>query len=476
MTPRVFAMPIAVAMLTAVAVLTSCTTTAPPRIADARVDGARTNATPRQDWSVPVLAEEGATWEATVAVSPADPRNAVAAGMRSLGRGIYIVESYWTSDGGATWQKSAPLGLETDKNTYARHGDPVLAIGRTGIVYLMTLTGYPGSYPLFRSAVVLYRSFDGGKTFEKPIALTDRKKSDAQYIFDDKEWLAVDTTGGRYDGYLYAAWLRAYGEGTNVPSDFVFARSTDGGVTWSEQQVIGKGGGAQFAIGPNGEVHLLYVDTLMNGRPYVVRTSLDGGETWGEAVKIVNFSSPGMLPNIDTPVYGYHAADADRSNGPHRGNVYMAWPASANPINAPSARPGTIWFTRSTDGGKSWSAPLRLSAEPTLGRDANFATLACDAETGDIIVAWLDRRDDPANTEARLYAARSSDGGVTFTKPQAVTSSMSIKGQFIGHYNHAAAHGGVWLSAFADGPGFMSVAKLDRFLQTTAPKRRGVRK
>lgn len=417
-----------------------------------------------------VAATGGNVWEAAIAISPANAANVIAAGMHYTRR-EKVVQTFWSSDAGATWHYSAPLSMRTAKTEYAHQGDPVVAFDRTGVAYATTLVGWPIPGRYERSGILLWRSTDGGRTWSEPLPVVERN----QNFFDDKEWLGVDTSGGPYDGTLYVAWLRARSTTGGGPVELMFTRSRDGGQTWTPERRIGTGGGPQFAIGPSGEVHITYAE----GLTMKSITSRDGGDTFDAPVVIDQIRVPsGRLPHTEIMLYPFASSAADRSFSAHRGNLYTTWAGSADGYpDGGNSSPGTVWFSRSTDGGKSWSAPAALS-NPATGKDAMFPSLACDAVTGQVVVAWLDRSDDPENKLARIYATRSTDGGATFESPRAFTSPLSLSGaSFVGHYNGTAAEAGVWLTAFADAAGKMGIARL-RFEDppATGKRRRAVGK
>ncbi len=407
-------------------------------------------------------------WENSIAVSPANPLNAVVAGMYHQGQKTYVVRTYYTEDGGVSWHPSAAPPLVTAKAAYDAQGDPVVAFDRSGNAYLVTLIKRGSNYE--RSGIAVWRSSDGGRTWSNARPVVERQLN----YFDDKEWIGIDNTGGPYDGTIYVAWLRSASRFSG-PIELVFSRSIDGGLTWTPEKVIGSGGGPQFGIGPNGEIHITYAEGLM--MKSVI--SRDGGLTFTDRVDIGRIAvPPNNLAHLDFFLYAFPSSAADASFSPYRGNVYSTWAGSANAFpNAGSALPGTIWFSRSTDGGRSWSAPIALS-NPSTGRDAMFPSLAVDQVSGDIVVAWLDRSDDPQNRLARIYAVRSRDGGATFSAPRAFTSPVSLSGiSFAGHYNGTAAHGGVWLTAFSDAAGRLGVARLafEGPPSPSGPRRRSVR-
>jgi hypothetical protein len=70
---------------------------------------------------------------------------------------------------------------------------------------------------------------------------------------------------------------------------------------------------------------------------------------------------------------------------------------------------GDLFAWRSTDGGKTWSAPVRINDVPAAPREG-LHTLAADGK-GRVFAAWLDLR----NEGTRLYGAWSDDDGATWS-------------------------------------------------------------
>ena len=431
------------------------------------VDEGRTSSLSATPVGYTVVAPAGKVWETTIAISPANPNIAVAAGMRRA-RPIFRVQPYWSEDGGRTWQPSERPSLVSSKATYDGQGDPVVAFDRTGTAYLVTLVKVGTEYE--RSGIMLWRSTDGGRTWGAPRPVVERQRE----YFDDKEWIGIDTSGGPRDGTIYLAWLRTASTTDASGAAFIFTRSTDGGLSWSPEKVMPAGGGQQFAMGPNGEIHIIYA---VGGRHMKSITSTDGGETFSEPVPITTLYGPnGFLPNTQFFLYPFASADADRSDGPYRGHLYTVWAGSADAYpKGGNSLPGTIWFSRSTNAGQSWTPPARIS-RPVGRGDAMLPSLSCDPASGAVVVAWLDRSDDPQNQLARVFTAVSYDGGVSFSEPMGVTSPVDVSEQsFIGHYNGTAARAGVWLTAFSDSTGHMGIARIDD-PRAKPVRRRGVRR
>ncbi|HJQ36786.1 MAG TPA: sialidase family protein [Thermoanaerobaculia bacterium] len=422
---------------------------------------------------VRILARGGSSFETTVAVSPQSAQRAVVGVMSVAHQGV---DFYTTHDGGLSWSAGAKMPT---KGTNGREyddgqGDPVIVADRTGLFHmamLMTSLGNPGS-----TAVAASRSTDGGLTWSDPIVVAELElKSGPTREFDDKEWLAVDNTGGPFDGNLYLLWQRIGFASTPLQSRMMFSRSTDRGASWSEPVALttpSPSGQSQVAIGPNGEVYLAYYRAANNGN-IILRTSTDGGVTFGDPLPIPVLPwIGGAIPNTKKATFkAFPTLLCDRSNGPARGTLYMVMGTSTQSVSGQTV--GGAAVTRSTDGGRTWSTPKMIST-PTTG-DAIFPSGAVDEATGELVVAWLDRRDDPTNTLASLYATRSRDGGVTFDAPRRFSTPFSIDADWIGDYYGVSGHDGVWLATFSPSSGEMSAVRL-RFDFEIPPRRRAVRK
>jgi hypothetical protein len=73
-----------------------------------------------------------------------------------------------------------------------------------------------------------------------------------------------------------------------------------------------------------------------------------------------------------------------------------------------------VMFTRSTNGGRTWSAPVRINDDSTAQNAWHwFGTLAV-APNGRIDTCWNDTRHSPDGTHSELYYSWSEDGGLNW--------------------------------------------------------------
>jgi len=173
-----------------------------------------------------------------------------------------------------------------------------------------------------------------------------------------------------------------------------------------------------------------------HGPPLAVSVALDSnGQLWRVTVKdgfvLVDSalaSTPLMFTNQFKVNKNPQKIGVDGDARPkiaiaQNGNIYLTWTEGL-----PSPYSGYIWFSRSTDGGKTFSEPFivhRDRAEITH----RFDSLAV-SPSGRIYVAWVDKRDLIAAQLAKksydgaaIYYSFSDDGGASFTEERKVADA-----------------------------------------------------
>lgn len=367
--------------------------------------------------------------EPSISVSPKDPNQVVA--------GAILDRVYYSHDGGLTWQN------DTLKSSFGVYGDPVIVSDFLGNFYYFHLSNPYGeaswtSHKLDR--IVCQKSTDGG------VSWSDGSFSGFHHPKDqDKQWGVADPS----DHTIYLTWTQfdAYSsKDAKDKSNILFAQSQDQGASWSESVVINqKPGdcldgdqtteGAVPAVGPEGEV---YVAWSFDNKVYFDR-SLDHGATWMDKDKVLAKQPGGwdfLIPEIGR-ANGLPITSCDVSPGPHRGTIYVNWSDQRNGEDDTD-----VWLSKSTDGGESWSDPLKVNDDES-GKHQFFNWMAVDPVTGYIYVVFYDRRNyEDAQTD--VYLAWSQDGGESFTN-ELISESPFLPNpnQFFGDYNNISAYDGV---------------------------------
>lgn len=356
--------------------------------------------------------------EVTISTNPAEALH--------LAAGANIDYQYHSFDGGATWSEGqlvSSLGVV---------GDPVVLYDAEGHLYFTHLAAPLSGYGLDR--MVVQRSLDGGVTWNDGASAGLHPPRAQQ----DKPGLAADLTGSPFHDQVYLAWTEFDEYGSPNPSDstrILFSRSTDLGLTWSTPvRVSDEGGncldgddtveGAIPAVGPEGEV---YVAWSGPGGIHFDR-SLDGGASFGGDLLVT--AQPGGWDFQVSGLYrcnGLPTTLCDISGSPYRGYVYVVWSDERAGVADTD-----VFLARSTDGGQTWGAPVRVNDDQGTTRQF-FPAAAVDPTTGIIYVVYYDRR---ASTDdaTEVYLARSYDGGASFQSLLVSDTPFTPTGGFLGDY------------------------------------------
>src|ERR1035438_10009883 len=83
-----------------------------------------------------------------------------------------------------------------------------------------------------------------------------------------------------------------------------------------------------------------------------------------------------------------------------------------------------IWFSRSSDGGATWSSPVKINDQSQLN-DQFFPRLAVDAATGAMMVVYYDTINDTGRKKTDIWMQTSLDHGATWSGATQVTTQES---------------------------------------------------
>ena len=348
--------------------------------------------------------------------------------------GAILDKVYTSQDGGKSWTKGR---LESP---YGVWGDPVITADYNGTFYYSHLSDPSGrnwASKEILDRIVVQKSINGGKDWNDGSYAGFHHPKD-----QDKQWMTVNPS----NNHLFMTWTEFDRYGSSIEKDksrILFAKSVDGGESWSDAIAINQFDGncldddqttegAVPVIGPNGEI---FVAWAYNEKIYFDR-SLDAGKTWLKEDIVVSDQPAGWT--IDIPGLnrsnGLPVTAVDQSDGPHRGTIYVNW---ADQRNGPDDT--DIWLSRSTDSGMTWSTPQRINDDPP-GKHNFLSWISVDAKTGHIYIVFYDRR-AYNNLQTDVYLAFSVDGGNSFTNRKISDSPFSPSATaFFGDYTNIHAY------------------------------------
>jgi hypothetical protein len=383
--------------------------------------------------NVNVSASNPNTWHAEIwaGTDPNDPNRLLACSVSQHMPAQHPMGSifYASMDGGKTWKQTLDV-TEGGRRSL----DPVCNFGPNHSAYAVVLAvggmkqaTVPPVMTDKTEQTLVYRSNDGGLTWSEPVRLP----------FIDREDIAVDMTGGKYNGQIYMQGigdLPQLQEGHSLGGLWFF-RSLDGGATFqpaitrtdmlpsfrleaTSNSMVLEDGTVLFPVSID-NWDAVKPGTPPAGHVGVIR-SLDGGATLEPIVTIDDYF-PEIIPS----------GAVDRSAGSFKRRVYVSWIAEHDGTH--------LYIAHSDDNGKTWSGPRRvddtiLSPNVPSGRDDRrnaglpdelSHTVVDVNKDGVVAVQWYDTRAIPDGRGWDLRMAFSFDGGDTFAPSVRVNSASA---------------------------------------------------
>ncbi|MDP8954890.1 MAG: glycoside hydrolase [Actinomycetota bacterium] len=371
-------------------------------LADCDVGGCKANADvrPARGYEVP-----------SVVVDPGDPDHLVVADVNLVGG---LCGWHVTFDGGEEWEDGVfelPTGFKNcqlDSAGFLSAGN--IARGPSGTLYYVFSSARvdEAKTHLEGESVLVARSSDGGRSFAPATVAVPGGSTEVNYVrpsvnvvagadgtdrvlvsfwgcdlvacarahfaqsldggasFSPPVLVSVDDPGGTSpsapmvdaDGTVHVMFVR-HSDDPSVDSQLALARSTDGGASFANttidsQPFLGRTyDAAELATSPDASTLYTVFSDNRQGRPDVFfRRSIDGGDTWDQAVLLNSLSEGGaFLPNV--------------SVGPG-GRIDVAfYQQTRENVN------DVVW-THSNDGGDTFPRPLQLN-DAFIDRDVGYS-------------------------------------------------------------------------------------------------------
>lgn len=371
--------------------------------------------------------------EFQIDINPLDHRYAI--GVSNDGRSGGV-GSYRTSDGGRTW---TPMDMFPN---LASCCDP-------GITYSDDGTAYISALDLSPAVAHTFKSTDNGATWTN---MTD-------IAVEDRNNIVIDNgTSSPFNGRLYVTWTDF-----GTTNEIRLYYSDNGGTSWSGPVNVSNTGTGGAAYAQSSQPRVANDGTVYVGFQYYpngtyasavdkIAKSTNGGVSFSPNTTIT--AGPHVQGGLDIgDARGYFAVNGSCSTFRHRSFpiigvnptnssiVYAMW-AGANLETAYTCGSlhgyhSDVLFSRSTDGGATWSAPLKVN-DDAAGKDQYYPWMDV-APNGKISIGWHDRRNDPSNFKHVWYQDSSIDGGLTFGVDRRIGNFQSLPDTFIGDYAGLAA-------------------------------------
>lgn len=284
------------------------------------------------------------------------------------------------------------------------------------------------------SAIGLWRSDNGGQTWSAPVEVEVRGGGG---LFLDKPAVMVSWHSGSL-GYVYVAYVNIDFNTNN--SVLIFERSTDGGLSFGNQILL--------AIGPNltapqlvlnsttGAVNVLWADE--SNRDIRMTASTNLGVSFGpHEIVATNFHVGNINVSVRAGTYPgarFHwmsgriivAVHGNGTGAAGTTDVYYTYKPCVSNCN---------FF--------GWRNTIRVN--DVIANDQFFPGIAYTA-SGNVVISFYDRRDDPGNLLYHVYYAYLNLDGTALQANQRISTFASnpvehtnvltdgVQSQFIGDY------------------------------------------
>ena len=308
----------------------------------------------------------GGSWASAIGAYP--PANVYVVWIDSTpGLGEVFLKK--STDGGASWAPNKRLTW-TPGSSYPAS----MAINAYGYINIVWYDETPGNLEIF-----FKKSVDGGTSWSANQRLT--------WSLEDS--YNTDSAADSF-GHLHIVWYESL-----MQPEVYYKKSTDAGASWLTSRRLTWTGGTSshpdIAVDYLGQLHLVWKGEATGNDQIYYKKSTDNGETWTASKRLTWTSGDTWYPAMTVT---------------SSGDIHVVWDDDT---------PGNkeIYYKKSTDGGDTWTASKRITWTPGASM---YSGIAVDS-TGQLHVVWYEN----VSGNNEIYYSRSTDGGASWSPGQRLT-------------------------------------------------------
>lgn len=363
--------------------------------------------------------------ESDIAINPLNPWNVIGTSKKFYEPSKYhfFLGVSYSFDGGQSWLES---DLPLNNPNWQGMTDPTITFDSNGNAFILTEPliyhdGVPHGGDIIGQGMYVYKSTNGGRTWELPIQLSTS-------LDDDKQWITSDLRDeSPHKGNIYCVW------GAN--QNCGFARSLDSGITWKgEGSAIGSSHILDFNVfapaittDSKGWIHIFNLTN--NGNIITYKRSKDAGESFEERKIIVEgvqgfnvfpkpspTSSFSVFPNGKFRITTLLSATCGSNQ-----TLIIAWPDTRE------SNISRIYYRLSYDGGETWegsNSGLPLITDTAIfGNNHCFMPQLAAQENGKIGCSFYTFGQEHGSTSfvINVYLSASFNNGTDFRYLEKIT-------------------------------------------------------